>query len=58
MAEKKMIKVTLNRSTAGRLKSHQACVADVVEFAGGADRRHAAGGRGMVPPRNQDREGF
>lgn len=27
MADKKMIKVTLNRSTAGRLKSHQACVA-------------------------------
>ena len=27
MADKKMIKVTLNRSTAGRLKSHKACVA-------------------------------
>ncbi|NRB38371.1 MAG: 50S ribosomal protein L30 [Pseudomonadales bacterium] len=27
MADKKMIKVTLNRSTAGRLKSHRACVA-------------------------------
>ena len=26
MADKKMIKVTLNRSTAGRLKSHIACV--------------------------------
>ena len=27
MAEKKMIKVTLNKSTSGRLKAHQACVA-------------------------------
>jgi large subunit ribosomal protein L30 len=27
MADKKMIKVTLNRSATGRLKSHRACVA-------------------------------